>query len=157
MEKIWQQILGKTSNGIYILTTCHKNEINGMIISWVTPISYKPPLLMAAIHPNRYSHHLIEQSGCFALHVLAQNQTDLLENFKRSDPEERFKSIQWTTGKTGCPVLKNCVAYMECEVKESLTPGNHTLFFGEITQAQVLSNDKPMSTLDYIGIYLGKS
>ena len=112
---------------------------------------------MVAIHPNRYSHHLVEQSGCFTLHVLAQNQTNLLENFKRPEPESKFKSIQWTKGKTGCPVLNNCVAYMECEVKKSFTPGNHTLFFGEIKQAQVFSDHKPMSTLDYLGIYLGKN
>lgn len=157
MEKVWQQILGKISTGIYILTTRHKKEINGMIISWVSPISYKPPLIMVAIHPNRHSHHLVEQSGCFALHVLAQDQTDLLENFKGIDPETKFQSIQWTEGKTGCPVLNECVAYIECEVKETLTPGNHTLFLGEIKQAQVFSNHKPMSTLDYSGIYLGKN
>ena len=157
MEKVWQQILGKISTGIYILTTHHKNEINGMIISWVSPISYKPPLIMVAIHPNRYSHHLVEQSGCFALHVVAQDQTGLLDNFKGFDSEAKFKSIQWTEGKMGCPVLNDCVAYIECEVKETLTPGNHTLFLGEIKQAQVFSNHKPMSTLDYLGIYLGKN
>ena len=157
MEGVWQQILGKMATGIYILTVSHKEEINGMIISWVSCISYQPPLVMVAIHPNRYSHHLVEESGCFALHVLAQGQTDLLENFRQSDPETKFKSISWYEGKTGCPVLSNCVAYMECEVKESITPGNHTLFFGEIKQAQVFSNQTPMSTLDYSGIYLGKN
>lgn len=157
MEKPWHQTLGKISNGIYILTTCHKNEINGMIISWVSPISYEPPLIMVAVHPNRHSHHLVEQSGCFALNIISQNQPALLECFKKPVPGDKFNSIQWDKGTTGCPILKDCVAYVECTVKESLKPGNHTLFLGEVKDAQVFSDDEPMTTRDYSGIYLGKN
>ena len=157
MKEVLQQIIGKMPTGIYILTVSHKAEHNGMIISWVSPISYQPPMIMVAIHPNRYSHHLVKESGHFALHILAQGQSDIIDNFKQSDPEAKFKSIRWYEGKTGCPVLSDCAAYMECEVTESITPGNHTLFLGEIRQAQVFSNQTPMSTLDYSGIYLGKN
>ena len=45
---------------------------------------------------------------------------------------------------------------MECEVKESLSPSNHTLFIGEVKTAQVLSDDAPLNTRDYLGLYLGK-
>jgi len=137
MEKAWLQILGKMTCGIYVLTTFHKDVINGMIISWVSQVSYKPPMVMAAIHPNRYSHHLVKQSGCFALHILARNQTDLLGHFKGHDPAAKFDSIQWDKGKTGCPILKDCVAYMECVVKSSYNPGNHTLFIGEVKDARI--------------------
>jgi len=54
--------------GIYILTTRFEQSINGMIASWMSQVSYEPPLFMAAIHPNRYSHELLVQSGYFALH-----------------------------------------------------------------------------------------
>ena len=57
------------ANGIYVLTTRLDDTINGMIASWVTQISYAPPLIMVAIHPNRYSHTLIDKSGVFALNV----------------------------------------------------------------------------------------
>ncbi|MBW1849892.1 MAG: flavin reductase [Deltaproteobacteria bacterium] len=155
-EKVWPLILGKITNGIYVLTTFHKEEINGMIISWVSQVSYEPPLVMVAIHPTRYSHNLVKQSGCFALHVLARNQTELLERFMDSEPATKFDSIHWNKGESGCPILGNCVAYMECEVRESLSPGNHTLFIGEVKTAQVLSDDAPLNTRDYLGLYLGK-
>ena len=156
MEISWQQILGKMTNGIYVLTTCHKDEINGMIISWVSQVSYDPPLVMVAIHPNRYSHHLVEQSGVFALHIVAQNQTDFLGRFKGPEPSSKFDSIQWHKGETGCPVFEDCIAYIECEVTEILKPGNHSLFIGEIKNGQFISNKDPMSTLDYSGTYVGK-
>jgi flavin reductase (DIM6/NTAB) family NADH-FMN oxidoreductase RutF len=52
--------------GIYVLTSFYKEEINGMIASWVSQVSYDPLLIMAAVHTHRYSHHLIEKAGAFA-------------------------------------------------------------------------------------------
>jgi len=113
LEMLWQQILGKMANGIYVLTSCYKDEINGMIISWVSQISYDPPLIMVGIHPNRYSHHLVKQSGVFALHIVARNQPDFLRRFKGPVPSSKFDSIQWDKGKTGCPVFEDCIAFID--------------------------------------------
>jgi len=82
MENKCIKALGKMTYGIYVLTTFYADEINGMIASWASQISYAPPLVSVAIHPNRYSHHLIEQSGSFALHTLAKDQTEFLSRFK---------------------------------------------------------------------------
>lgn len=157
MEKAWPIILGKMTNGIYVLTTSFEKEINGMIVSWVSQVSYDPPLIMVAIHPSRYSHNMVKQSGCFALHILSKNQADLIGLFKGSDPASKFKNIQWNKGnETGCPILKQCIAYMECEVTESHNPGNHTLFVGKVKDADIVLDDEPLSTLDFSGTYLGK-
>lgn len=156
MEKIWIQVLGKMTYGIYVLTTFYEDEINAMIASWVSQVSYDPPLVMTAIHPDRYSHRLLEQSRCFALHVPAKNHMDYLSRFKGPDPKAKLDGIQWVKGKTGCPILKQCVAYVECRVRNSYNPGNHTLFIGEVVDARICSAEKPLSTLDYKGQYLGK-
>ena len=156
MKDEWIKALGTMTYGIYGLTTFYKDEINGMIASWVSQVSYDPLLIMVAVHQNRYSHHLIEQSGCFALHVLTRDQTDFLRRFKGSGSKEKFTGIQWRRGITGCPVLNDCLAYFECMIKAEYTPGNHTLVIGEVIAAQVVTPGKPLSTLDYDGMYLGK-
>lgn len=156
MEKTWIQAFGKMTYGIYVLTTFYEDQINGMIASWVSQVSFDPPLMMAAIHPSRYSHRLIEKSRCFALHIPAKNQRGYLSRFKGSDPEAKFNGIQWITGKTGCPILNQCVAYVECKVRDSYNPGNHILFIGEVVDARVCSDKEPFSSLDYKGQYLGQ-
>ena len=157
MENTCLHVLSKMIYGIYVLTTFRGEEINGMIASWVSQISYDPPMVIAAIHPNRYSHQMIHESAFFALHLLSREKKDLLSCFKNPDPGLRFSSLKWTRGKTGCPILKDCVGYMECEVKDEMEPGNHTLFLGEVVAAEIFSNEVPMSTLDYEGVYFGKS
>ncbi len=156
MTNPWTAILKQITNGVYILTCFHEEKINGMIASWVCPVSYDPPLVLVAVHPNRYAHHLILQSGFFALHILSGNQAELIERFMGSDPAAKFASVQWHRGKTGCPILNQCVGYMECVVKLKETPGNHTVFVGEIETARLLSDDKPLNTLDLAGTYMGK-
>lgn len=143
--------------GIYVLTTRFRESINGMIASWVSQVSYDPPLIMVAIHPHRYSHGLVAQSGCFALHVLAKNQKDLLARFKGPVPEAKFEALAWSDGLTGCPILADCIGCLECRVVQRLSPGNHTLFLGEVVQAVFNTQTPPLSTLDYEGCYLGKS
>ena len=157
MKDDWIQALGNMTYGIYVLTSFYQEEINGMIASWVSQVSYDPLLIMIAVHPNRYSHNLIAKSGCFALHVLAADQSNLMDRFKGPDPKAKFSSIEWQRGRTGCPLLKECMAYFECRVTAEYTPGNHTLFLGEVLEANVLAKGNILSSLDYNGIYLGKS
>ncbi len=157
MKDEWIQALGTMTYGIYVLTSFYKEEINGMIASWVSQVSYDPLLIMVAVHTNRYSHHLIEKSGCLTLHVLAREQADLLKRFKGPDRVAKFSSIPWNRGKTGSPILEDCIAYFEGKVVDRFSPGNHTLFIAEVVDAKVIAPGQRLSTLDYDGVYLGRS
>jgi len=155
MKENWLEALRHLVHGIYVLTAAHEGKINGMIASWVSQVSYEPPLLMVAVHPNRYSHHLIQEGRAFAIHVLSRDQKPFLARFKGPDPLFKFSALEWTRGKTGSPILKDCLVYLDCRLVHSLAPGNHTLFLGEIVDAKRMASGEPMSTLDYEGTYLG--
>lgn len=156
MEASWQKAFGRMNYGIYVLTTRQDDTINGMIASWVSQVSHTPPLIMAAVHPNRYSHGLLEESGAFALHVLDRCQREMLGRFKGPDASGKFEGLEWRVGETGCPVLKDCLAWLECTVIETLAPGNHTLFIGEVIGAGCAAEGDPLTTLDYEGQYTGR-
>ena len=157
MDTEWSKAFGTMSYGIYILTSAHEGKINGMIASWVSQVSSDPPIVMVAVHPNRYSHQLIEESNHFALHSLDRSQKDFIKQFKGPNPALKFESLSWSTEKTGCPLLKDCLGYVECLVRNTCSPGNHTLFFGEVIEARVCGKGEPLTTLDYEGVYLGKA
>ena len=157
MKDEWIRALGAMPYGIYVLTSSYKEEINGMIASWVSQISYDPLLIMVAVHTNRYSHQLIDNGGCLALHVLARDQAALLKRFKGSDPQAKFAGLKWQQGKTGCPILADCIAYFEGRIVDRLRPGNHTLFFAKVEEAGYVTETQPLTSLDYDGVYLGKN
>ena len=142
--------------GIYLLTTRYGSTINGMIASWVSQVSFEPPLIMVAVHPSRYSHALITKSGHFALHSLAKGQKAMLARFKGPDPRAKFEALAWRDGVTGCPILADCIGCLECKVVQTLSPGNHTLFIGEAVNWVFNGEDTPLCTLDYERCYLGR-
>jgi flavin reductase (DIM6/NTAB) family NADH-FMN oxidoreductase RutF len=156
MKKEWLEALGRMTYGIYVLTTRVGDTINGMIASWVSQVSYAPPLIMVAIHPNRYSHNLVEEGPSLALHIIDREQREMLKIFKGPDPAMKFSGIPWGPGQTGVPILENCLAWLELMVKERHTPGNHTLFICEIIAGGSRSSGIPLCTLDYEGMYVGK-
>ena len=43
---------------------------------------------------------------------------------------------------TGAPVLTQSVAYVECEVRQAVEIGNHTLFLGEVVNAAFLKDEE---------------
>jgi len=157
MKEEYLKILGKMTYGIYVLTSAADQVVNGMIASWVSQVSYDPLLLMVAIHPNRYTHDLIKKNGYFALNVISKRQKEYLERFKGPDPKLKFSFVEWKKEITGAPILIDCIGYMECKVKETYAPGNHTLFVAEVVAAEFKSDETPLSTSDYEGVYLGKS
>lgn len=157
MKAKWQSVFGQMTYGIYVMTTKQADVVNGMIASWVTQVSYDPPLIMAAVHPNRYSHDMIVKTKAFGLHLIDRSQKDLLKRFKGPDPKEKFAGMDWKPGKTGVPILTDCLAWFELEVKEQHQPGNHTLFIGKVLDAGVHSEGNPLTTLDYEGMYVGKN
>ena len=157
MKKQWQQAFGKMTYGIYVLTCRHGEHINGMIVSWAVQVSHDPPLILVAVHPNRYTHNLMKNSASFALHILEKSQADFLKRFKGPAPDEKFAGLDWKEKKTGTPILDDCLAWFELEKIQTLSPGNHILYIGKVINAGY--NDHPgvpLCTLDYKGMYTGE-
>jgi len=157
MRDRWLKAFGDMTYGIYVLPPRHDQDINGMIASWVAQVSYEPPLILAAVHPNRYCHALMKQGGHFALHILDQRQTEFLRRMKGPDPAAKFEGVDWEPGVTGCPILSDCLAWFECRITQHMKPGNHTLFIGQVVAAGSNANGRPLCTLDYEGTYLGRA
>ena len=104
MKEQWIKTLGTMTYGIYALTTAHEGQTNVMLASWVSQVSYDPPLIAIAVHPNRRSHELIEKSGAFVLHVLKKSQKRLITQFMGPDTAAKLDGIDWQPGTAGCPV-----------------------------------------------------
>lgn len=147
----------RLSYGIYVLTSRKGDEKHGMIASWVSQVSHKPPLLVVAIRENRRMHPIVKDAGAFALHVLDKNDTQIIGRFKLPSPAERFDGADCITSETGCPVLRDTLAYMDCRLVTTLDTGDHTLFIGEVLAADFSEEGTPMTSADYGKVYVGDS
>ena len=150
------QALKKLTTGIYIVTSRKGPEINGMVASWISQVSFVPPLIMVAVKQERYSLKMIEQGKVFAVNILSTQQHELIPTFKgKNNPAEKFLDTSHAPGKTGAPIIKDALAYLDCKLIEQFTPGDHTLFIGEVVEGAVMNEGVPLSSIDLEHIYGG--
>jgi flavin reductase (DIM6/NTAB) family NADH-FMN oxidoreductase RutF len=128
-----------------------------MIVSWVSQISYSPPLLMAALHRRRYVLTALRECGFFSLSLLRVEQKPLVALFKNPISQPKFSELFVETGQKSAPFLKAALASWECRVFSTMEPGDHVLCVGEVRSASAMRDGKPLTTVDYGKTYLGQS
>jgi flavin reductase (DIM6/NTAB) family NADH-FMN oxidoreductase RutF len=95
-----------------------------------------------AVRRNRFSWDLICQSKAFVVNV---PKGDLLKatdfcgthSGKDTDKFAEAKLTPVSCAKTGAPLIKECPVNLECELREMLELGSHTLFIGEIVATHI--------------------
>ncbi len=142
----FEEAFRKIFNGVFVITTKKGEKVNGMTAAWVSRASFKPPLLSVSIGKTRYSHDLIKDSGVFAVNVLSDKQIAVGKHFgfKSGRKTDKFKDIEYETRKTGSPILPDTAGYFDCKVVKTCDAGDHTIFIGEVVDAEVYENNHPL-------------
>lgn len=142
--------------GIYVLTARRGAELEAVVVSWVSQVSYSPPLLMVALRRNRKALPVIRESGLFSLSLLKKEQRDLLPRLKLR-PGESFPADIFEGMNSGeCPAVKGCLASWHCRLTSLVEPGDHILCIGEVQSASLHCEGKALTTADYGKTYIGE-
>jgi len=115
---------------------------NIMTLAWAMPISRDPPLLLIGMVPQRYSHELIVGLKEFVVNIPTMDIIkETLFCGKRTGREhDKFAETGLTplpAKMIRSPIIKECVAHLECKLHQQITMGDHTLFVGEVLTAYV--------------------
>jgi len=142
--------------GIYVLTTHEGGEFRAMIVSWVSQVSYSPPLLMVALRHNRPALPAIRESGLFSLSLLSRDQKALVLRFKDSTSQGQTSDFFRQASQQGPPSIKGAGASWECRLFPQREVGDHILIIGEVLSTLVNPMGKPLTTTEYGGTYIGQ-
>lgn len=151
--------LHKISYGLYVVTSGKENKCNGQIANTLFQITSQPETIAVSINKNNYTHSLIKATNLFAVSVLSKDAPLKFIGsfgFRCGRDADKFEGIKFKIGKTGTRiVLDYTIAYLEAEVIKEVDAGTHTLFIGKIVDAQVLSEDDPITYAFYHEIKRG--
>jgi flavin reductase (DIM6/NTAB) family NADH-FMN oxidoreductase RutF len=142
--------------GIYVLTTRRGTEPRAMIVSWVSQVSYSPPLLMVALRQNRPALPAIQGSGAFSLSLLSRDQKPLVEGFKESTSSIQSSDLFRPVSQKGPPVIKGACVSWECRLFSQREVGDHVLIIGEVLSTVVNLGGEPLTTAEYGKTYIGQ-
>jgi flavin reductase (DIM6/NTAB) family NADH-FMN oxidoreductase RutF len=130
-------LLRNLTSPVVAITTSAGGVRNGLIVNSAQRASLVPsiPRLSIYISKINYTHDLIYKSGVFTLHLLRNDQWDLIWHLGLNSGRDikKLDSLGVIEGVTGCPVLEDCIAGFECTVVNAMDTGASTFFLGEVT------------------------
>jgi len=149
--------LRKIPHGVYIVGVKQDAQLNAFTATWLTQVSFTPPLVALGIKKDSHSFAMIRQERVFSVNLLGKDQKALAEHFVKPATVvgEKLRTVPHRPGATGAPVLTDAIAYVECEVREIANErGDHAIVIGEVVEAGV-RRDEPALTLMDTGWHYG--
>ena len=132
------QLLRHLTSPVVAITSEHVGKRNGMIIDSAIRASIVPtmPRLAMFIHKFNLSHDLIFGSGQFVVHLLRQDQFDLIHRlgFTHGTDHDKLAGIPCRAGRLGPPVLDDCYAHFECRIVNAMDTGSSTCFLADVVE-----------------------
>ncbi len=143
--------------GLYVIGSKNGDEVNGMTANWLTQVSFEPRMVAVAIEQDAHTLKNIHATKVFSVNLIAEGDTRLIEKFV--EPQERagdkLGDVAFHAGETGCPILDEALAWLECEVVEQVMTGDHELIIGRVTNGGEQHEDDAL-TLKAMGWSYGE-
>ncbi len=146
----FSDILAKIPYGVSVVTMGRGGAQveNGLTISWMSQISFKPPMLMVAVDKLHYSVDLLRSTKNFCVNLLGEDQAALAGRFAKqaTNRDDKLADVEQRTSESGAAILTGAVAYFDCEVTSIVEAGDHLVVMGQIEDAAMLKERAPLTT-----------
>lgn len=116
------------------VVACRRGEmVRAYTSTWAYQVSFEEPIIAISISPKHDTFPLIDEAGWFTVSLLAGDQIEPAQYF--SYPGHRFKYVgDYLEDVDGLPVVRDCVAWLYCEVFDRKLVKDHLLLFAEVTR-----------------------
>jgi len=144
--------LHKISYGVYIVCSKKDDKINGQIANALFQVTSSPMTIAFSINKQNLTHEYLENSGLFTISILSEDAPmPFIGNFgfKSGRDIDKFEKIKYRLSKNEVPIVTEfTVGYMEGKILNKLDCGTHTIFIGNVEDADIIS-DSHMMTYEY--------
>lgn len=150
-DELLNRVTWKIPNALALVGSRSGDERNAMTTSWITQLSMEPVLVGVGIDNSAVTRRLIADGGSFSVNLWDATDTKVFVKFSKpaTDADGALNGRPVRDGVTGTPVFDDAVAWFECEVRQSLDLGTHTLFIGEVVDAGIRDDEaRPASMAD---------
>ena len=150
-DELLNKVTWKIPNALALVGSRAGDEWNGMTTSWITQLSMEPVLIGVGVDNTAVTHRLITDGGSFTVNLWSAEDTRTFVKFSKPATKEdmTLNGRAVREGVSGAPVFEEAIAYLDCEVRQALDLGTHTLFIGEVVDAAIVDDEaRPASMSD---------
>jgi flavin reductase len=131
----FREAMSRLGAAVHIVTTAGPGGRTGFTATAVCSVSDTPAMLLVCLNRRSQSGPILAQNSVFCINTLPASEEKLADLFAgRSGAKlhERFAQGEWTTLKTGAPVLASSVVAFDCRVVEIKAVASHNVIFGSV-------------------------
>ena len=141
-----KKALRKIVHGVYVVGVRDGQTLNAFTATWVTQVSFEPPLVVVGVLKDGISYRMIEHSKAFSINFLGAGQKSLAQHFLKPAHlgGDKLAGVRVRSGKTGTPILEEAIAFVECEVRGIHPGGDHAVVIAEVVEAGVREDADPL-------------
>ncbi|MEM9746093.1 MAG: flavin reductase family protein [Actinomycetota bacterium] len=150
-DELLNRVTWKIPNALALVGSAHDGTRNAMTTSWITQLSMEPVLIGIGVDNTAVTHRLITGGQSFSINLWDAENTRPFVKFSKpaEDDGSALNGRAVRSATTGAPIFDEAIAWMDCEVRHSLDLGTHTLFVGEVVDAEILDDEaRPASMSD---------
>lgn len=126
---------------LWLVSAASGGRLGGLIATLVSQVSIGSacPRVIVSIAKQHNTWTLIESSGVFGLHLIAEDQLELVWRFGLVSGLEidKFEGLEVRAGSSGAPILPHVPGWLDCRVLSTLDIGDRTIFLAEVLDAAV--------------------
>ncbi len=149
----------KLSYGVYVISTWDNKRPTGCTANSCMQITSSPATIAISINHDNYTNQCIVESGKFSVSILSENSDPAIIGnfgFQSGKDVNKFSKVQYQIS-GGLPVIKDSCGYIVCNVINKMETATHTVFLGEVVDAEVFNDDDAMTYAYYHKVIKGKS
>ena len=143
----------KMSYGMYLVASEFNGQKAGYIANTAFQVTSSPAQVAISCHKDNVSTEIIRQAGAFSISILKKElDVKIIGNFGFMSGHElnKFQEVQTQKAKTGMPiVIDECVAWLDCEVRQMVDVGTHWLIIGEVVDSEIVLDEEPLTYAYY--------
>ena len=126
-----------------VLVSCGSaGAANLITVGWCGTICTQPSMVSISVRPERYSHHLIKESGEFVINLPTESLVRAVDwcGVKSGRDVDKFSAMHLTpspAAKVGTVLVEESPVNLECKVTQVIPLGSHDLFLAEVVAVDV--------------------
>ena len=114
-----------------------QGRANVFTAAWTGTVCTNPPMVYISVRPERFSHHMILETGEFVLNLTTERMAYAVDycGVKSGRDVDKFQKLKLQTepaSEVGVPMIKDAPVCIECRVTEVKHLGSHDLFLAKV-------------------------
>lgn len=141
--RVWKKQQWKPGNMLYplpavlVTATDKRGRDNIITVAWTGTVCTNPPMVYISVRPERYSYHMIEETGEFAINLTTEALASAADycGVKSGREVDKFQELHLTrqqASEISAPLVGESPVNIECKVRECKKLGSHHMFLADV-------------------------